>query len=223
MIGQSLNGTWQLRAYATEEWLPGAVPGDVHTDLMAAGPIADPFIGDEELRVKWVAERDWEYRRDFVVEAVLAPEERVALVFDGLDTLAEIRLNGELLGGADNMFRTWRWDVTGRLRPGANELSVVFRSAVRGAPEMDAVRHLDSVSNQLPGAPYLRKAPCHFGWDWGPNLPIIGFWQGVRLESWSVARVDDVRLSQSVDGGRARIRAQVAVDRAASKAAERAA
>ena len=220
MIGQSLNGTWQLREYATEEWLPGAVPGGVHTDLMAAGRIADPFVGDEELRVMWVAERDWEYRRNFVVEAALAAEQCVALVFDGLDTLAEVSLNGELLGAADNMFRTWRWDVTGRLRPGANELSVVFRSAVRRGAELEAVRHLDSVSNQLPGAPYLRKAPCHFGWDWGPKLPNIGFWQGVRLESWSVARVDDVRLSQSVDGGRARIRAQVAVERAASKAVE---
>ena len=220
MIGQSLNGAWQLREYATDEWLPGAVPGGVHTDLMAVGRIADPFVGDEELRVKWVAERDWEYRRNFEAEAGLAAEERVALVFDGLDTLAEIRLNGELLGGADNMFRTWRWDVTGRLRPGANELSVVFRSAVRRGAELDAARHLDSVSNQLPGAPYLRKAPCHFGWDWGPKLPNIGFWQGVRLESWSVARVDHVRLSQSIDGERARIRAEVAVERAASKAVE---
>jgi beta-mannosidase len=220
MIWQSLNGTWRLRECATDEWLPGVVPGGVHTDLMTAGRIADPFVGDEESRVQWVAERDWEYRREFVVESVLADEERAALVFDGLDTLAEIRLNGELLGGADNMFRTWRWDVTGRLRAGANELSVVFRSAVRGAAEMDAVRHLDSVSNQLPGAPYLRKAPCHFGWDWGPKLPNIGFWQGVRLEAWSVAQLDDVRLSQSIEGGRARIRAEVTVERATGQAVE---
>src|SRR5450830_247652 len=107
MIGQSLNGTWQLRECATDEWLPGAVPGGVHTDLMAAGLIADPFIGDEELRVKWVAERDWEYRREFLVEATVAATDHTALVFDGLDTLAEISLNGELLGRADNMFRTW--------------------------------------------------------------------------------------------------------------------
>ena len=220
MVGQSLNGTWQLREWGTEEWLPGAVPGGVHLDLLEAGRIADPFVGDEESRVQWVAERDWEYRREFVEVATVAAEDRTALVFDGLDTLAEISLNGDLLGRADNMFRTWRWDVTGRLRPGANELSVVFRSAVRRGAELDAVRHLDSVSNQLPGAPYLRKAPCHFGWDWGPKLPNVGFWQGVRLESWSVARIDDVRLSQSIDGGRARIRAEVSVERAASKAVE---
>jgi beta-mannosidase len=89
---------------------------------------------------------------------------------------------------------------------------VTFRSAVRRGAELEAVRHLDSPDNQLPGAPYLRKAPCHFGWDWGPKLPNVGLWQGVRLEGWSVARLADVRLSQSVEGGRARIAAEVRVE-----------
>jgi len=220
MIEQSLNGTWRMRERDTDNWLPGAVPGGVHLDLMAAGRIPDPFVGDEELRVGWVAERDWEYRREFVAEARHALEERHALVFDGLDTLAEVRLNGELLGSADNMFRPWRWEVTGLLRPGSNELAVVFRSAVRRGAELDSLRHLDSPNDQLPGAPYLRKAPCHFGWDWGPKLPNIGFWQGVRLESWSVGRLADVRLSQSVEGGRARIEAEVEIDRTPGAAGE---
>jgi beta-mannosidase len=220
MIEQSLNGTWRLREYGTEEWLPGAVPGGVHLDLIAAGRIADPFVGNEELRVQWVAERDWEYRRAFLVGAAVAAADHTTLVFGGLDSLAEISLNGELLGQADNMFRTWRWDVTGRLRPGENELAVVFRSAARQGAGLDARRHLDSANDQLPGAPYLRKSPSHFGWDWGPKLPNIGLWQGARLESWSVARLDDVRLSQSIDGGQARIRAQVAVERASGGAVE---
>jgi beta-mannosidase len=220
MIGQSLNGTWQLRECGKEEWLPGAVPGGVHLDLMEVGRIADPFVGDEELRVQWVAERDWEYRREFVVEAAVPGDGHTTLVFDGLDTLAEISLNGELLGQADNMFRTWRWDVTGRLRPSANELSVVFRSAVRRGADLEAVRHLDSVSNQLPGAPYLRKAPCHFGWDWGPRLPNIGFWQGVRLESWSGARLGDVLVSQSVEDGPAAISVRATAERSSTQTQE---
>ena len=202
-----------------EEWLPGVVPGGVHLDLLAAGRIEDPFLGDEELRVQWVAESDWEYRREFAVEATVAAEEHLALVFDGLDTLADLRLNGELLGRADNMFRTWRFDLTGRLRPGTNELSVAFRSAVRRAAELDSRRHLASVSDQLPGAPYLRKAPCHFGWDWGPKLPNVGFWKGVRLEGWSTARLGDVRIAQAVElrpaveADRARISARVGIER----------
>jgi beta-mannosidase len=214
VIEQWLNGTWQLRERGTGEWLPGRVPGGVHLDLMAAGRISDPFVGDEELRVGWVAERDWEYRREFVVEAAVAAEERVDLVFDGLDTLAEVSLNGAPLGSADNMFRTWRWDVAGLLRHGSNELAVVFRSAVRRGAELDAKRPLDRPNETLAGAPYLRKAPCHFGWDWGPKLPNVGFWQGVRLEAWSSGRLAEVRLSQSIEGGKALIAAHVKVDRA---------
>ncbi len=225
MARQSLDGAWQLRQVGSDEWLPGIVPGGVHLDLMAAGRIADPFVGDEELRVQWVAESDWEYRREFTLEAAVAAEECLALVFDGLDTFADLRLNGESLGSADNMFRTWSWDVTRRLRPGPNELTVVFRSAVRRGAELDARRHLISANDQLPGAPYLRKAPCHFGWDWGPKLPNIGFWQGVHLEGWSTARLENVRIGQvvewpleraterSVEQARGRISAHVEVER----------
>ena len=214
MNSQSLGGAWQLRQSGSAEWTAAHVPGGVHTDLMAAGRIADPFIGDEELRVQWVAEADWEYRRTFSVDAAVAVEDHLALVFDGLDTLAEVRLNGELLGSADNMFRTWRWDLTGRLRSGDNEVAVLFHSAVRRAAELNAVRPLDRPAETLPGGPYLRKAPCHFGWDWGPKLPNVGIWQDVRIEGWSVGRLADVRLSQSVGDGRARIVAEIEVDRA---------
>jgi beta-mannosidase len=220
MLEQSLNGAWQLRDYGTDDWLPGRVPGGVHLDLMAAGRIPDPFVCDEELHVQWVAERDWEYRREFVIDPATTAAERLDLVFDGLDTLADVRLNGELLGSGDNMFRTWRWDVTDLVRPGANELAVVFRSAVRAGAELDAVRHLEAANDQLTGAPHLRKAPCHFGWDWGPKLPNIGFWQGVRLEGWGVARLEDVRLTQSIEAGQARIAARVEIERALGSAAE---
>ena len=199
MTRQSLSGAWQLRQAGSNEWLPAQVPGGVHTDLMAAGRIADPFVGDEELRVQWVAEADWEYRRTFRVDAEVAAEQRVALVFDGLDTLADVRLNGELLGSADNMFRTWRWDVTGRLAAGDNEVAVLFHSAVRRGAELNAVRALDRPKETLPGGPYLRKAPCHFGWDWGPKLPNVGIWQDVRIEGWSAARLADVRIEQTVE------------------------
>jgi beta-mannosidase len=214
MIEQSLNGSWSMRETGTAAWLPAEVPGGVHLDLLAAGRIADPFVGDEELRVLWVAERGWEYRREFVVDPELAAAEHVAIVFDGLDTLAEIHLNGQPLGRADNMFRTWRWDVTGRLRSGMNELAITFESAVKEAAALDAVRHLDCAADQLAGGPYLRKAPYHFGWDWGTRLPNVGLWQGVRLEGWSVVRLADVRVGQAIEGGRARIYARVRLDRA---------
>ena len=221
MTSQSLSGAWQLRQADTDDWLAAQVPGGVHTDLMAAGFIADPFVGDEELRVQWVAERDWEYRRTFTVDAEVAAEEHMALVFDGLDTLAEVRLNGKLLGNANNMFRTWRWDVADALVAGENEISVAFASAVRFCAEHEAERYLDRPkdANTMPGGPYLRKAPCHFGWDWGPKLPNIGIWQDLRLDGWSVAKVSEVRLTQKIEGGRARIAARVEVERTPGSAA----
>lgn len=102
---QSLTGAWQFCQADTEEWLPASVPGGVHTDLLALGRIPDPFVGDNERRVQWVAERDWEYRCTFEVAPRLLDEERVFLVCDGLDTLADVTLNGQPVGHAENAFR----------------------------------------------------------------------------------------------------------------------
>jgi beta-mannosidase len=115
---QSLAGDWQFRQEGTEEWLPGHVPGGVHTDLLALNRIPDPFVADYEKRVQWVAESDWQYRRTFVADADLLSEERVFLVCDGLDTLTEVSLNGELLDTTDNAFRQYRWNVKAALREG---------------------------------------------------------------------------------------------------------
>src|SRR5690242_19647209 len=121
MIKYSLDGEWQVRQTGSEEWLPACVPGGAHTDLLAAGRIPDPFAGDEEKRVQWVAKQDWEYRRRFTVDDDLLAREGVFLACEGLDTLAEVQLNGQVVGRADNMFRAYRWDVRNKLRTGENE------------------------------------------------------------------------------------------------------
>ena len=200
MLTQSLSGPWHFRELGQDAWLPAAVPGGVHTDLLALDLIPDPFVGDNERHVAWVAERDWEYRRAFRVPAELRTQERVVLVCDGLDTLATVSLNGQVLGETANMFRQFRWDVTGRLVDGDNELLVAFRSPVRYCAEQDGRRLLPTVSQALPGGPHLRKAPCHFGWDWGPQLPPIGIWRDLRLEAGSTARLDDVHVRQEHRG-----------------------
>jgi beta-mannosidase len=213
LIEHSLSGEWEFRQAGGEEWLPASVPGGVHTDLMAAGRIADPFIGDEERRVQWVAEQEWEYRRAFRVEPELLAAPRVFLVCDGLDTLAEVRLNGQALGEAENMFRQYRWDVRGALREGENELRIVFRSAVRYAAERQSERTLPDVNDPLPGAPFIRKAPSHFGWDWGPKLPAIGIWRDIRLEGYRSARLDDLHLRQQHADGQVTLTATATAER----------
>ena len=169
LIEHSLNGAWQFHEVGDATWLPANVPGGVHSDLLAAGRIADPFVGDEEKRVQWVAERDWEYRRVFEVPSDLLNAEHVFIRCEGLDTLAEVRLNGTLLGSTDNMFRSYRWEVKRLLRAGQNEVRVLFRSPVQYVAERQRQRPMVDVNDVIHGAPYLRNTPRHFGWDWGPK------------------------------------------------------
>ncbi len=126
MQNQSLTGAWQFRQVGTDEWLPATVPGGVHTDLLALGRIPDPFVGDNERRVAWVAKADWDYRHHFSVTPDLLNQPQIWLVCDGLDTLATVELNGQPLGQTDNMFRQYRWDVKPLLKTGENELSIAL-------------------------------------------------------------------------------------------------
>jgi beta-mannosidase len=215
MQTQSLTDLWQFHRAGTVEWLPAKVPGSVHIDLLASGRIPDPFAADNEKRVQWVAESDWEYRYSFTCAPELLAEDQIFLVCDGLDTLATVSLNGQELGRTDNMFRQYRWDVKTLLRAhdAANDLQILFRSPVRHISEKNKVRALPGVSQAIPGGPYLRKAPCHFGWDWGPQLPPIGIWKDIRLEGFSGARLEQVHLRQHHAEGIVTVEARVAVER----------
>jgi beta-mannosidase len=218
MNQQTLNGNWQFRQAGTDdsspnplrEWLPATVPGGVHTDLLALGKIPDPFVADNELKVMWVAESDWEYRRTFSVDPVLLAAENLALVCDGLDTLADVYINGTYLGHAENMFRQWEWDVKSLLVTGENEIRIFFGSPLRFIAGKQAQLPLPG-GGDIPGGPHLRKAPCHFGWDWGPKLPPIGVWKDIRLEGFS-ERFNDVHLRQSLENGVAILRADIHAD-----------
>jgi beta-mannosidase len=213
---QSLTGAWSFRQAGAEEWLPAAVPGGVHTDLLRAGIIPDPFVADNEKRVQWVAEAGWQYRYRFACSPELLSEEQVWLVCDGLDTLAAVTLNGQELGRTDNMFRQYRWEVKGSLHGGsgadANELLVTFASPVRYVEQKMAVRPLPGVPQAIPGGPYLRKAPCQFGWDWGPQLPPIGIWKDTRLEGYSGPHINEVHLRQRHNDGQVTVEARVTID-----------
>ena len=212
MIKSSLSGAWEFRQANTPDWMPATVPGGVHTDLMALGKIPDPFVADNEARVQWVAEADWEYRRSISVSGDLLKEERVYLVFDGLDTLAKVILNGVELGHSDNMFRQYRWEVKKLLKKEANELVIYFSSPVQYVRERQNVNPLPGVTQAIDGGPHLRKAPCQWGWDWGPQLPPIGIWKDLRLEGYSQARFEDVYLRQSHQSKTATISAELKVD-----------
>ena len=207
MLKQLLNGDWQFRQAGNDDWLPATVPGGVHTDLLALGKIPDPFVADNELKVMWVAESDWEYRRTFSVDSALFTQPQVTLVCDGLDTIADVYVNGTWLGHAENMFRRWEWDVKPLLRAGENEIRIFFGSPLRFIAARQAQLPLTG-GGDIPGGPHLRKAPCHFGWDWGPKLPPIGVWKDIRLEGFS-SRLTDVHLRQQHEDGRVTVSADI--------------
>ncbi|MFL6098662.1 MAG: glycoside hydrolase family 2 protein [Actinomycetales bacterium] len=184
------------------------VPGSVHTDLMAAGVIPDAVVTDHEATTAWVGRQDWEYRH----ELWWRPDgsERQELVFDGLDTAAEIWLGGQRIARTANMHRSHRVDVTRLLHDGSNPLSVRLESAWTYAERMRARL------GARPGAysaPYnmIRKMACSFGWDWGPATVTAGIWQPVRLETWSTARLAGVRPETDIDGDAGRLRVHTTV------------
>lgn len=191
------SASWRFRDTATRSWSPATVPGCVHTDLFRSGRIPDPFFGINELALQWVEERDWEYRTRFSVPLECLQAEVIEMVADGLDTLAEVFLNGHRIGRTDNMFIRHRWRITPQLRPGANELRIVFRSAAdhlrRTRRGFNPPREF---SDPVGGSVRLRKQPCQFGWDWGPRFVTAGIWRDLRLEAWTDNQLRDVRISQ---------------------------
>lgn len=199
-----LDDGWTLRHEG--QALPAVVPGCVHTDLLAAGVIPDPFLGRAEADVAWVGRREWTYETR--LPAAQSGHEQTDLVFDGLDTVAEVIVDGRPLGRVRNMHRSYRFDVTGLDGP----LAVRFVSAYA---EAEAVR---GKTGDRPGAypepyQYLRKMACSFGWDWGPTLVTAGIWRPVRLERWSTARLARVRPLVTVEGGVGVVELRVDVER----------
>jgi beta-mannosidase len=209
---QSLTGAWQFRQAGTEEWLRATVPGGAHTDLLALGRIPDPFAGDNERRLQWVAEADWEYGRRFYVTPELLSQSHIYLICDGLDTLATVRLNGRELGRTANMFRRFRRDVKSLLKAEGNELRIDFKSVMNHTARKQAERSLPGASQAIPGGPHVRKAPCHFGWDWGPKLAPVGVWKDIRLEAFDSSRLSDVHLRQFHADGTVRIEARLEIE-----------
>ena len=215
-----LNSGWTFRQVGKEEWRKAAVPGSVHTDLLANRLVEDPFYRDNEPKLQWVGKIDWEYRTTFDAPAALLARRNVELVFEGLDTYATVYLNERRVLEADNMFRTWRVDAKPSLKPGANTLRVVFRSPVNEIlPRMKELGYELPASNDQgeKTSPHTRKAPYQYGWDWGPRFVTCGLWKPARLEAWDGARLADLHVLQnSLSKDAAQLTAQVEVESSGS-------
>jgi len=211
-----INTGWQFREVGKTDWHDATVPGCVHTDLLANKLIDDPFYRDNEKKQQWIDKKDWEYQTTFKVTQQTFARENVELVFEGLDTYAQVYLNEQLVLKADNMFRTWRIDAKKSLKTGVNTLRIVFRSPVN-----EILPVMAKLNYQLPApndqgektSPFTRKAPYHYGWDWGPRFVTSGIWRPVSLHAWDVARVNDLQVVvKKISNGIAELTATVEVE-----------
>ncbi|MBN2155866.1 MAG: glycoside hydrolase family 2 protein [Candidatus Lokiarchaeota archaeon] len=180
-----LNDEWQLIQKERNLILNCSVPTTVFEALIERNIIPDPFYGLEEKNADWVYESDWIYEKWFDVDPKLLSYSTIILRFYGLDTIVEIRLNGELLGKTQNMFRRYEFDVKPLIKSTDNHLMVEFTSPTKIA-RYKICKSKDRLTTgrkdtAIEGIPYIRKAQYSFGWDWGPKLPDIGIWKPIEL------------------------------------------
>lgn len=198
---------WQFREAGTGDWLAATVPGTVHTDLLANKKIPDPFYRTNERDLQWIDKKDWEYRTTLDIDAATLAHDHVELYFTGLDTYADVYLNDALVLQADNMFRRWTADVKAHAVAGRNVLRVLFHSPIQqGLKALDALGYnppaVDDWS-QIGGLGdkmidmFARKAPYHYGWDWGPRFVTSGIWRKAYLRAWNAARICDLHIVQN--------------------------
>ena len=198
---------WTFKACEDQEWLPAQVPGCVHTDLLKLDKIPDPFYGTNEKEIQWIDKKDWEYRTAFDINEDLLSQEHLEIVFEGLDTYADVYVNDQHVLSADNMFRVWNVDVKSIVKASGNELRIRFRSPIQeDLPKLEKLGYALPASNDQSDVGglgdkrvsiFARKAPYHYGWDWGPRFVTSGIWREARLEGWSEVKINDVFIRQN--------------------------
>lgn len=194
-----LSGTWQLSMLEGSHATTMAVPGDVHSALLAAGIIADPYVGRNELDARWVAEADWAMERTFLVQPEML-EAAWYLDIGSIDTVASVYVNGVLVQDTDNCFRRYRPDVTEALKAGENKIRVVIHSAIAAG----AARQADlpffvpwhEGNSPIANGNMLRKPQCHFGWDWNLAIAPLGIYAPIVLRKLEIARIEHVTTRQ---------------------------
>ncbi|ODT79721.1 MAG: hypothetical protein ABS76_19300 [Pelagibacterium sp. SCN 64-44] len=198
-----LGGGFSLSAPARDLTLPITLPGDVHTALLEAGRIPDPYFGENEKQVMWVNETAWVMERRFSATPADI-EGYLTLTLSEVDCIATISLNGEVVARTDNTFLRHDIDVTGKVRAGENTLRLEFAIA----PDVARARaeaHPFPIpftknyqTNGLKGIHmnFIRKPACHAGWDWGICLMPIGVYGAMRLSKARLARQQSVQVDQ---------------------------
>ncbi|XP_062348968.1 beta-mannosidase isoform X1 [Cinclus cinclus] len=188
----SLRGSWQLRSGNGSVSLRADVPGCVHTALLCRGLIQDPYYRFNDVMYRWISLDNWTYSRTFKTPFDIRKWQKVNLVFEGVDTVAQILLNNVTLGSTDNMFNRYSFDITSVIQE-VNSVEVRFLSAISYAAEQSRCHKAHSIPPACPPpvqkgechVNFIRKEQCSFSWDWGPSFPTQGIWKDVRIEAYN--------------------------------------
>jgi beta-mannosidase len=199
MTETDLSGQWFLASLDGEHACVMDVPGDAHSALIAAGIIPHPYVGRNELDVRWVAERDWKIERRFQVTRTKGDDWLLHLTY--LDTVADIEINGQQVLHVDNSFRRHCTNVRNALRDGENTITIVFRSNVAAAAAKNATQPFpiphSAMNCPIPYGNMLRKPHCHFGWDWNLAIMPFGLYGDIKLREQGPVSIENVRVRQN--------------------------
>lgn len=214
----SLNGEWRLTYTSLEKqeekwgrWIPAQVPGDIHLDLMQANLIAEPLVGMNSTCYRWIEEKSWWYMRRFNVDPAFLGQ-KMELACNGLDLTADLWLNGQLVGTANNMFRQHRFDITPVLKAGENELVIRLDVGFNAAKDAPTDKFIKSWGRHEPRRPWLRKAQQAFYWDVAPRLVTCGIWRDIFIESHHDITLRDVHLTDTLDASSAQVNVEVELE-----------
>ncbi len=200
---KTLNGEWMFKSTDQNEWKKATVPGCNFLDLMNLGDIPDPFISTYEKDVYFVGEKDWEYKKTFEIKEADLESDDVLLNCKMLDTICEVYINSRLLFVGDNCFVAYSKSVKSLLNAGENEIRILFKSPVNYVKEKYKNCPTPINSNGQNGIVHIRKPQSHFGWDWGPVLPLSGITKDIELEFVNTAKIDYLAVTQKLENGKA--------------------
>lgn len=202
-----LNRGWDLQRVDDTLTVAATIPGTVHTDLWHADRIPNPLTGCNEAQLQWIGEASWKYTTTIELTKEQINNQNIEMVFNGIDTYAEVRLNGQMLGKTENMFRHYRFPIEKFVKVGRNRIEVTILAG-------KAKEELQKQPVFLPGGEWaaIRKAPYHFGWDWGPRFITAGIWKPVYIETWGNMKLANLHVTtQSIDSLKASLSATLSI------------
>lgn len=211
MTTYSLNGQWNMTRVSTGDNYNVNVPSDNYTQLLESGAIPDPYYRDNEKLVEWVGREDWSYERTFNLSENDLNNRKILLVCKALDTLCDVYVNDQLVGKGENAHLKYEFDIKNVAKAGGNTLKITFFAPTTYAEKMQAEKPLPKNFNGTDGIAYIRKPHCHFGWDWGPHIPLSGITDDISVICFD-NRLEDVEIKQIHDNGKVTLKTNPIVD-----------